>query len=75
MIQTLNLPNFKDKLTKRITKREKTHFTHCKIELKKIPNLKDKLTKELLKEKRTHIKINDEIMNSKDSNYILIEVI
>ena len=41
----------------------------------KIPNLKDKLTKELLKYKKTHIKVNDEIINLKDSNYIVIEVI
>ena len=41
----------------------------------KIPNLKDKLTKELLKYKKTHIKVNDEIISLKDSNYIVIEVI
>ena len=41
----------------------------------KIPNLKDKSTNELLKYKKTHIKVNDEIMNLKDSNYIVIEVI
>ena len=41
----------------------------------KIPNLKDKLTKELLNYKKTQIKINDEIINLKDSNYIVIEVI
>ena len=43
--------------------------------LDKIPNLKDKLTKELLTYKRTHIKVNDEIINWKDSNYIVIEEI
>ena len=41
----------------------------------KIPNLKGKLTKEVLKDKKTHIKVNDEIINLKDSNYIVIEVI
>ena len=40
----------------------------------KIPNL-DKLTKELLKEKKTHIKVNDERINLKDSNFIVSEVI
>ena len=41
----------------------------------KIPNPKDKLTKEVLKDKKTHSKVNDEIINLKDSNYIVIEVI
>ena len=41
----------------------------------KIPNLKEKLTKELLKYKKTHIKVNDQIINLKESNYIVIEVI
>ena len=41
----------------------------------KIPNLKEKLTKELLNYKKTHIKVNDQIINLKDSNYIVIEVI
>ena len=40
-----------------------------------IPILKDKLTKELLKYKKAHIKVNDQIRNFKDSNYIVIEVI
>ena len=34
----------------------------------KIPNLKDELTKELLKYKKTHIKVNDDVINLKDSN-------
>ena len=41
----------------------------------KIPNLHDKLTKELLKDKKTQIKVNDEIINLKDSNYLIIEVV
>ena len=41
----------------------------------KIPNLKDKLTKELLNEKKTHIKVDGEIINLKDSNYMVIEVV
>ena len=40
----------------------------------KIPNLKQKLTKELFFFK-THIKVNDQIINVKDNNYIVIEVI
>jgi len=43
--------------------------------IQKIPNLNDKLTKELLKDKKTQIKVNDEIINLKDSNYIIIEVV
>ena len=43
--------------------------------IQKIPNLNDKLTKEVLKDKKTQIKVNDEIINLKDSNYITIEVI
>ena len=41
----------------------------------KMPNLKDKLTNELLKDKKTHVKVNDEIINLKDSSYKVIEVI
>ena len=41
----------------------------------KIPNLKEKLTKELLNDKKTHIKVNDQLINLKDSNYIVIEAI
>ena len=41
----------------------------------KITHLKDKSTKELLKEKNTHIKLNDEIINLEESNYIVIEII
>ena len=40
----------------------------------KVPNLKDKVVKELLKYKKSHIKVNDDIINLKDSNYIVIEV-
>jgi len=40
----------------------------------KLPNIKDKLTKELPKLKKTHIKVNDEIVNLKDRNYIVIEI-
>ena len=43
--------------------------------IQKIPNLNDKLTKELLKYKQTQITVNDEIINLKDSNYIIIEVV
>jgi len=43
--------------------------------IQQIPNLNDKLTKELLKDKKTQIKVNDEIINLKDSNYIIIEVV
>ena len=41
----------------------------------KIPNLKDKVAKELLKGKKTHIKVNDEIINLRESNYIVVKVI
>jgi len=41
----------------------------------KIRNLKNKLAKELLKYKKTHIKVNDEIINLTDINYIVIGVI
>ena len=41
----------------------------------KIPNLKDKLTKELLKEKKTHIIVNDEVINLRDSNFIVFVII
>ena len=41
----------------------------------KIPNLKNKWTKELLKYKKTHVKVNDQIINLKDSSLIVIEVI
>ena len=41
----------------------------------KIPNLKDKLTNELLKYKKPLIKVNDQIISLKDSNYIVVEVI
>ena len=43
--------------------------------INKIPNLKGKLTNELLKGKKAHIKVNDQIINLKDSNYSVIEVI
>ena len=43
--------------------------------IQKIPNLNDKLTKELLKDKKTQIKVNDEIINLKGSNYIIIVVV
>jgi len=41
----------------------------------KIPNLKDKLTEEFVNDKNTHVKVNDEIINLKDSNSIYIAVI
>ena len=41
----------------------------------KIPNLKDRLTNELLKYEKTHVKVNDDIINLKDNNYTVIEVI
>ena len=53
----------------------KNRFYTLSNRIGRIPQLKDKLTKELLKEKRTHIKVNDETINLKDSNYIVIEVI
>ena len=77
-----------EKLTKTKTKtkakaKPKTqHDTYAKFtkaEMKEladinnqIPNLTDKITKELLKATKTHIKVNDQIINVKDSNYIII---
>ena len=37
--------------------------------------VKSDVTEELLKYKKTHIKVNDQIINLKDSSYIIIEVI
>ena len=41
----------------------------------KMPNLKDKLAKELLKDKQTHIKVNDEVINSKDRSCTVVEIL
>ena len=52
-----------------------TQFYALLNRIKQIPNLHDKLAKELSKDKKTQIKVNDEIINLKDSNYIIIEVV
>jgi len=65
-----------------LTKAEMNEFADINNEFQtllksidKMPNLKDKFANELLNKKKTHIKVNDEIMNLKDSSYIVAEVI
>ena len=53
----------------------KNQFHTLSNRIGRIPQLKDKSTKELLKRKRTQIYVNEETINLKDSNHIVIEVI
>ena len=43
--------------------------------IKKIPKVNDKFTETLLKKKPSQIKLNDEVINLNESNYIIIEIV